>query len=358
MPANWYDQQGLRNVAELLLRRYGRHITCAICLEVHPTRNAFSLDQSGKRAGGNLKRRNFRCRNSVKQKELTDSSCPALSCGRFIQRALRTLGSERVEWARTQILRRREGQDHLSCTKISKPFRREETPPSSTNEDDIGDNITVANPNDNVTKAKDTGVGSSSRATLADSDPTRSGQAIATSNQSDDCYVPEKHQAAIRQLSPAVVPTPTRKICQPAFSQSRIDKHAMRASSERQIINKRWATWCNAQRREIEALAEEHSARCLGIVQGLKDWEARLLVEEQGLLERTIPDSQEEQGEVELAYSPKQEIPVCADTPTPSTSLSGNGVIPTCESAPPSPSSPPKLSAHLAKAKTIFKRYH
>lgn len=109
----FYEQGGLRRLAEALLSEYGRHITCASCPKVHERYNAFCLDEGGKRLKGGEKRRQFRCRNTAQRKRDEDRGCPTLPVEKFIRRAFQTIGFMRVDEIRRETVQlcQQEGQD-------------------------------------------------------------------------------------------------------------------------------------------------------------------------------------------------------------------------------------------------------
>ena len=134
MPTNYpksryYDQGGIRALAEALLDAFGRQITCSVC-EVVPSKfNAFCLNEGGKPTKDGLKRRFFRCRLASQQKQENDSSCPTLNCEGYIARAFETIGWKRVEDRRRDVVaecRRRE----LDVGRIEAPIPQPLTRPS------------------------------------------------------------------------------------------------------------------------------------------------------------------------------------------------------------------------------------
>ena len=141
MPPNppksrYYDQGGLRALAEALLETFGRRITCSVCEVVSPKFNAFCLNEGGNPTKDGLKRRFFRCRHASQQKQDNDSSCPTLSCEKYIARALETIGWKRTEDCRRDVVtqcRRRE----LTVLQIEAPIPEPSIAPSGRNRADL-----------------------------------------------------------------------------------------------------------------------------------------------------------------------------------------------------------------------------
>lgn len=125
--ATFLDQGGLRFLAEYLHDREGARITCSQCRQTAPVNwphpkpwKAFCLNEAGNAPAGQ-KRRQFRCRGS--RQALGDTRrCPSKTCFAYIQRAIATVGPEKVEAARQKTYRYLfvSGQD---CSQIRGRFR-------------------------------------------------------------------------------------------------------------------------------------------------------------------------------------------------------------------------------------------
>lgn len=123
----YFDQDGVRTVAEYLHQKYGHLITCEVCVKVEGELKAYNKDEGGKAASDGSKRRQWRCRNSVAVRKKTGATCPIKSCSGYIQRALVTIGNELVEAARQKILLQVESELG-SVKQITLPFRRASAP--------------------------------------------------------------------------------------------------------------------------------------------------------------------------------------------------------------------------------------
>lgn len=115
------DQEGLRPVAEVIHYHYGHRVTCTSCPAPLPPLRAYSKDEGGNPVEG-LKRRQWRCRNSAKRRRETSRACVTRSCRAYIDRALETIGADRVEVVRKKVLQKRQALD-LSSTLIEQPLR-------------------------------------------------------------------------------------------------------------------------------------------------------------------------------------------------------------------------------------------
>lgn len=125
--ATFLDQGGLRFLAEYLHDREGADITCSQCQQTAPAIwpfpkpwKAFCLNEAGNAPAGQ-KRRQFRCRGS-RQASGDTRRCPSKTCFAYIQRAVATVGAEKVEAARQKTF------DYLSisgrdCSQIRRRFR-------------------------------------------------------------------------------------------------------------------------------------------------------------------------------------------------------------------------------------------
>jgi hypothetical protein len=101
-PKRFSDLSGIRPLAEALHEEFGNAITCPSCPQPEPAVRAYCKDEGGKHTGG-LKRRQFRCRQSVKHRKDGAAGCSIHSCPKYIQRAIVTIGREKVERVRQKV---------------------------------------------------------------------------------------------------------------------------------------------------------------------------------------------------------------------------------------------------------------
>lgn len=105
------DQGGTRALAESLHNHYGNRIGCPNCPRPELPIRAYCKDEGGNGAEGGLKRRQFRCRNAVKKRRDTGASCPTLSCTSYVKKAIETLGEDKVDRVRREVVDRLIEQD-------------------------------------------------------------------------------------------------------------------------------------------------------------------------------------------------------------------------------------------------------
>ena len=117
----YLDLGGVRILAETLHFRYGNRITCPGCPKPEPPIRAYCKDEGGNGAAEQVgvKRRQFRCRNSVKKRRETGRGCAIASCNTYIARAITVLGKDRVEHIRREVEAKLQ-EDGRSTTSISR----------------------------------------------------------------------------------------------------------------------------------------------------------------------------------------------------------------------------------------------
>ncbi|KAK5710373.1 hypothetical protein LTR15_012978 [Elasticomyces elasticus] len=109
--ARYLDQGGIRCLAELLHHHYGNRIVCSFCPTPPLPVRAYCKDEGGNPSEGGLKRRQFRCRNSVKRRRETGVSCLTHSCMGYVKRGIELLGEDRVDCLRKEVLAKLTAQE-------------------------------------------------------------------------------------------------------------------------------------------------------------------------------------------------------------------------------------------------------
>ena len=135
----YLDLGGLRLVAETLHAVYGNRIVCPRCPSPSPPIRAYCKDEGGKASEG-LKRRQFRCRNTNRQRQSTGVGCSIVSCSSYIKRALEIVGEDKVDRVRREVLQKSKDQDR-DTSSICQRFRGRASAssgPSLLSEDEVG----------------------------------------------------------------------------------------------------------------------------------------------------------------------------------------------------------------------------
>ncbi|KAK3617318.1 hypothetical protein LTR56_025360 [Elasticomyces elasticus] len=100
----YMDQGGLRNLAETLYQHYGNRIFCPNCPQPEELVRAYCKDEGRNGSEGGQKRRQFRCRNSVKRRRGSGISYSICLCVNYVKRAIDIIGEERVDRHRRELL--------------------------------------------------------------------------------------------------------------------------------------------------------------------------------------------------------------------------------------------------------------
>lgn len=98
------DLGGVRILAETLHHFHGNRVTCPNCPRPDLPARAYCKDEGGNSSEGGLRRRQFRCRNSRKKAKEDGHGCTLTSCATYVRRAIETLGEDKVEEVRAELV--------------------------------------------------------------------------------------------------------------------------------------------------------------------------------------------------------------------------------------------------------------
>ena len=119
-PTPHAPEGGFCPLAEHLHTVYGKKISCPTCQIVHQDARAFTRDEGGNGAAG-LKRRQWKCRDTARNRGKAGVGCAVHSCSGYVRRAIATIGWDKVDLARKTIFEEL-GERGVANGRLEKPF--------------------------------------------------------------------------------------------------------------------------------------------------------------------------------------------------------------------------------------------